>query len=173
VFVSGEPGIGKTSVVEAFLHQVRDRAESSAQGQILIGTGQCIEHYGEGEAYLPVLEALGRLAARGNGLLHDLLWRAAPSWLAQLPPLATEGELESLEHRLHGATRQRMLREIADLLAALAEAVPLILVIEDLHWSDYSTLDFLSSVTQRRESVRLLLIGTYRSSEMASDHPLR
>jgi DNA-binding winged helix-turn-helix (wHTH) protein/predicted ATPase len=175
VFVTGEPGIGKTSLVETFLHQLETRAEPPAAADgVWIGRGQCIEHYGEGEAYLPVLEALGRLAGRpGHTALLDLLWSAAPSWLAQLPSLVTDGELEALQHRLGGATRQRMLREIADVINALTTRVALVLVIEDLHWSDPSTLDFLSSVTQHREQARLLVIATYRSAELAAGHPLR
>jgi DNA-binding winged helix-turn-helix (wHTH) protein/predicted ATPase len=174
VFITGEPGIGKTSVVESFLRQVSVRTAGRESGGLLVAHGQCIEQYGEGEAYLPVLEALGRLAAgSGNGLVRDLLWRSAPSWLAQLPALVSEGELEILQRRLQGATQSRMLREITDLVGALSAQVPLILVIEDLHWSDHSTLDFISSVAQRREQVRLQLIGTYRLTEMGSDHPLR
>jgi DNA-binding winged helix-turn-helix (wHTH) protein/predicted ATPase len=196
VFVSGEPGIGKTTLVSAFLHSLESSVQRLASDDIYrhpsdvrtldsrpqtldasvwIGRGQCIEHYGEGEAYLPVLEALGRLAGKlENTLLLDLLRRHAPSWLAQLPALVSEGELGTLQRKLQGATRQRMLREIADVISALTTQVPLILVVEDLHWSDYSTLDFLSSVTQRREPGRLLLVGTYRSADMlASDHPLR
>ncbi len=55
IFVAGEPGIGKTSLVNAFLDQV------ATSGENWIGRGQCIEQYGAGEAYLPILEALGRL----------------------------------------------------------------------------------------------------------------
>ena len=53
VFLSGEPGIGKTTVVARFLQQLR------ARGNVRIGRGQCIEHYGPGEAYLPLLEVFG------------------------------------------------------------------------------------------------------------------
>jgi hypothetical protein len=56
VFVTGEPGIGKTAVVEAFLLGVRDWGLGIG---LWIGQGQCIEHFGAGEAYLPVLTALG------------------------------------------------------------------------------------------------------------------
>ena len=55
VFVTGEAGIGKTAVIEMFLTQV------AADARLLIMRGQCVEHYGPGEAYLPMLEALGRL----------------------------------------------------------------------------------------------------------------
>src|SRR5205823_6493677 len=69
-FVIGEPGIGKTALVEAYLQQV-----ASDQG-VWIGHGQCIEHYGAGEAYLPVLEALGRLCyAPGHELFLTALQR--------------------------------------------------------------------------------------------------
>ena len=55
VFVTGEAGIGKTALVDRFVAHV------AAAPQIGLGRGQCIEHYGTGEAYLPVLEAFGRL----------------------------------------------------------------------------------------------------------------
>jgi hypothetical protein len=60
VFVTGEPGIGKTTLVDRFLERVE------ASGQVSIGRGQCLEQYGEGEAYLPVLEAIGHWC-RGPG----------------------------------------------------------------------------------------------------------
>jgi len=81
VFVTGEPGIGKTTLVEAFLYQV------TAQ-DVWIGRGQCIEQYGAGEAYMPILEALGRLCREPGGAhLIALLHRHAPTWLVQMPGL--------------------------------------------------------------------------------------
>src|SRR5262245_6523318 len=79
-----------------------------------LGRGQCIEHYGAGEAYLPLLEALGRLrrALEGKGLI-ELLHHHAPSWLVQLPSVLTDEELETLQRRVAGATKERMLRELA------------------------------------------------------------
>src|SRR5262249_5769269 len=73
-----------------------------------------------------------------------------------------------------GASRQRMLREIAELLSEIAQEEILVLVLEDLHWGDYSTLDLISYLAGRREPARLLLIGTYRPVEVVlSGHPLR
>ena len=81
IFVTGEPGIGKTTLVDAFLSQVQ------ASGQARVARGQCIENYGEGEAYLPVLEALGRMCrGPGGDRLRDWLSRHAPTWLVQLAP---------------------------------------------------------------------------------------
>ena len=59
-------------------------------------------------------------------------------------------------------------------LEVLTEQIPFILVLEDLHWSDVSTLDLLSSLAQRTEPARLLIIGTYRPEEgLAEGYPLR
>src|SRR5215471_12797984 len=82
VFVTGEAGIGKTTLVDAFLAPLRDRPD------VRITSGQCVEHYGPGEAYLPLLEAITRLC-RGPGRERRIegLRRYAPSWLVQLPAL--------------------------------------------------------------------------------------
>jgi predicted ATPase/DNA-binding winged helix-turn-helix (wHTH) protein len=168
VFVTGEAGLGKTTVVEAFLAQVGDREA------FRIGRGQCIEHYGVGEAYLPVLESLGRLCqAAGGAELTALLARRAPTWLVQMPWLLSPADLQTLQRQVVGATRERMLREMAEALEALTTSQPLILVLEDLHWSDYSTLDLLAMLARRQEPARLLLLGTYRPAEVARrEHPV-
>ena len=91
VFVTGEPGIGKTTVVEAFLEQV------STPHNLWTACGQCLEHYGAGEAYLPMLEALGRLCQQPTGQpLIALLHQYAPSWLAQMAWLLGSEEREKL-----------------------------------------------------------------------------
>ena len=169
VFVSGEVGIGKTAVVEAFLARATDSQH------LWVGRGQCLEHYGAGEAYMPVLDALGRLC-RGPGgeRLVEVLARLAPTWLAQMPSLVSAADLEGLQRKILGATRERMLREMAEAVEALTAEKPLILVLEDLHWSDHSTLDLVSCLAQRQEAARLLLIGTYRPAELhMNQQPLK
>lgn len=81
--------------------------------------GQCVEHFGAGEAYLPVLEALGRLcrATAGKEAI-GLLCRCAPTWLIQMPGLISDQELEAAQHRVHGTTHERMLRELTEVLEA-------------------------------------------------------
>lgn len=168
VFVTGEAGIGKTTVIERFL------AAAESQGALLVARGQCVEHRGAGEAYLPVLEALGRLARRpgAEGLVR-LLAQQAPTWLAQMPWLIEDDELESVQRRLTGATHERMLREMLETLEAIGAETTVALVLEDLHWSDPSTIDLLEAVAKRREPVRLLVLGTYRRGEaIAQDHPV-
>ena len=168
VFVTGEAGIGKTTLVEAFLAQVKHHAS------VWIGRGQCVEQHGAGEAYMPVLEALERLCRRTDGQrLVDVLAQHAPSWLAQLPSLLEPDALEALQRRIQGVTRERMLREMVKALEALTTEVCLVLVLEDLQWSDHSTLALLSVLAQRQETARLLVLTTYRPADISNaDHPL-
>jgi predicted ATPase len=79
-----------------------------------------------------------------------------------------------LAQELQGTTRERMLRECAALLETLTTAHPLVLILDDLHWSDYATLDLLALLARRRDPARLLLLGTFRPVEtMVQGHPLR
>ena len=154
VFITGEAGIGKSSLVETFVAQL------PAAVDVWIGHGQCIEQYGAGEAYLPLLEALGQLGRRPDAVrLVTLLGQQAPNWLLQLPALVPAAEFEALRRRTRGTTQGRMLRELAEAVEALTAAPPLVLVLEDLHWSDLSTLEWLAYVAQRRTAAQLLRAG--------------
>jgi DNA-binding winged helix-turn-helix (wHTH) protein/predicted ATPase len=167
IFVTGEAGVGKTALVDAFLRRIPSNLN------IRISQGQCLEQYGTSEAYLPVLEAVGRLA-REYPAVANVLHSHAPMWLLQMPSLVSASDSELLRREVFGASHERMLREMGEALEALAKELPLVLVLEDLHWSDYSTLDLISSMATQRQAVRLMLIGTYRTSELiVSGHPLQ
>jgi DNA-binding winged helix-turn-helix (wHTH) protein/predicted ATPase len=167
VFVTGEAGIGKTALVDTFARSL------ASDGSIRVGRGQCLEQYGTGEAYLPVLEAIGRLC-REQGQVVDVLRAHAPMWLLQMPSLVSASDRELLSREVFGATRERMLREMCEALEALAADFPLVLILEDLHWSDYSTLDLISYLARQRHAAQLMLIGTYRTVELiVSGHPLK
>lgn len=168
-FITGEAGIGKTTLVDAFL------ARLAAHEPLHLGRGQCLDHYGAGEAYLPLLEALGQMGRAADGPhLTEVLRRHAPSWLLQLPALWSVEELPGLQQRTLGATRERMLRELAEAVEALAHDRPVVVVLEDLHWSDVSTLDWVAYVARRRASARLLVLGTYRPVDaVVREHPIR
>ena len=167
VFVTGEAGIGKTALVDAFARNI------DSDRSILIGRGQCLEQYGTSEAYLPILEAMGRLCRRHEHVLRAL--RAhAPMWLMQMPSLVSAADRELLSREVAGATRGRMLREMGEALEALTADEPLVLILEDLHWSDNSTLDLISYLARQRDKAQLMLIGTYRTAELIlSGHPLK
>jgi len=168
MFLFGEPGIGKTTLVDRFLDQVRE------DGKVRIGHGQCVEHYGPGEAYLPLLEAFGQLYREPGGeQVLAVLRRHAPTWLAQMPGLLKAGDLEAVQRQGPGVNRERMLRELAEAIEAIAADAVLVLVLEDLQWADASTLDAIVYLAQRRQ-VRLYLVGTYRPTDVVvSGHPLR
>jgi len=165
VFVAGGPGSGKTALAESFVRS------AAADTQVSVAAGQCFEHFGSGEAYLPVLEALSRL---GRGPASERLIRVlsthAPTWLAHLPGLRPKGSPESVPV----APPERMLREMAEAIEQLTADALFVLVLEDLHWADYSTLDLVSALARRREPAQLLVLATYRPVEaVLTGHPLR
>ena len=167
--ILGEAGIGKTALVEAFVAQV------AATEDIWVGRGQCMDHYGTGEPYLPVLEALGRLCRDADGdRFVSCLRHYAPSWLAHLPAVLAPEDRDALVRATHDATPARMLRELTDALEVLTAARPLVLVLEDLHWSDRATLAWLAYLARRRDPAHVLILGTYRPGEVLGQaHPLR
>lgn len=166
VFVTGEAGIGKTSLVKTFLSSPTTSTRAS------IGHAQCIELYGTSEPYLPIFEAMQRLGNEiGTDKLAIYLKSFAPTWLAQMPWLG-DGALPPADGA--GVTPQRMLRELAQALEAMSAARPVVLWLEDLHWSDRSTLDAISFLARRSETARLMLIGSYRPAEArARRHPVQ
>jgi DNA-binding winged helix-turn-helix (wHTH) protein/predicted ATPase len=162
VLVTGEPGIGKSSLADAFLERIRTGRE------VQIAHGQCLDHHGVGEPYLPLIEALTRLAAASDGgRVKEILAAHAPSWLAQMPSLWTRSERGTLETRGR-ATRERMLRELTQAVEAIAAQTPLLLKLEDIHWSDASTLDWLAHVARRPEPAQLMLVATFRPATAAA-----
>jgi len=163
VWVAGEPGIGKTSVIEHFI---------AGLGDVLCVRGQCVEQYGSGEPYLPVLEALSQLC-RSDSSLVSLLKSVAPTWLLQLPWLSTAEERDGLRRDLAGASADRMLREMGEVLDRCGERQPLLLLTEDLHWSDRATIQLIDYIARRRGSAPLMWLGSFRLADVvALDHPL-
>jgi DNA-binding winged helix-turn-helix (wHTH) protein/predicted ATPase len=170
LFLTGPAGSGKTTLVDAFLARV------AADRGVPVARGQCVEQYGAGEAYLPIFEAFHRLSRASSGAhtFLSVLRRHAPTWLLQMPDLLTAAERKRLLRAVQGSSRERILREMAEAIEAFTANETLIIVMEDLHWSDYATLDFLSFLARRQEPARLLLLGVYRSEEFTqSGHPLR
>src|SRR5271157_3427608 len=122
-----------------------------------------------------MLEALGQLC-RGPAAdsVVQVLATQAPTWLVQLPSLMKREQRERLQREIVGATRERMLREIADALETITAESPLLLVFSDLHWVDPSTVDLISVLARRRQPAKLLVIGTYRPVDvLLAEHPLK
>ena len=167
VFVTGEAGIGKTALVDEFL-------AAASQGDTRVMGGGCVEGYGGTEPYYPVLEALGRLCRGAGGeQVKTALVSIAPTWAILMPSCVPADILDSLLARTLGAGRERMMREICDLLQTLARERPLLLVLDDLHWADFSTIDMLSALAQLEGPLRLMIVAVYRSDDASSvRHPV-
>ena len=195
VFVAGEAGIGKTALIDAFLSDVRGPKSREANQKAKIENqkskipysptpnpwsldwsgGSALSTTGRGRPICRCWKHWGGWAeCSGGERLVPVLSQVAPTWLAQLPALLSPAELEAVQRRVQGATRERMLREIAEAIEALSVERPLVLVLEDLHWSDPSTVELLALLARRREAARLLVVGTYRPVELVvTNHPLK
>jgi len=122
-----------------------------------------------------VFEALGQWVrdSAGGSVVHTLA-KQAPTWLIQFPSLVKSDQREALQKEILGATRERMVREICEALESLTAQDSLVLILEDLHWVDPSTLDFISALARRRGPAKLLLLGTYRPADViVSGSPLK
>lgn len=157
LFVAGEPGIGKTTLVDKLLNA------PLVSRFALVGRGQCPDQYGKGDTYLPVFEALGQICgARRGKNAREVLVRDAPSWADHLPQLRAP-ETPSGNNNGGGATPTHMLTELNRALNAIATKRPVMLVLEDLHLSDRATVELLAYLAKRRDPARLMIVGTYRT----------
>ncbi|HEX4951419.1 MAG TPA: AAA family ATPase, partial [Blastocatellia bacterium] len=166
VCVAGEPGIGKTTLVEDWL------TELAAEKQSAIARGRCSERLAGTEAYLPLLEALeGLLRADPNRA--TTMRQLAPTWYAQVASLShNDSETHRLLTEVKAASQERMKRELAAFLQAVAEPQPLVIFFDDLHWADVSTIDLLSFLAGKFDALRMLIVVTYRPSDMLlAKHP--
>jgi DNA-binding winged helix-turn-helix (wHTH) protein len=170
IFITGEPGIGKTALVEEFAGLA-----SAAERSLRIAQGQTVGGEAGSEAYYPVLVALGQLCRGGDSsALVEILAKHAPTWLVQFPALLKPEHRETLQTELLGATRNRMLREIREALDAFTAENPVLYVYEDVHWVDPATVDLLSAYAQDKFPAKTMVIITMRSPEfLAANHPLK
>jgi predicted ATPase/DNA-binding winged helix-turn-helix (wHTH) protein len=165
--VSGEAGAGKTTLVDVFLER------ATVPGPALIGWGACVEQYGSGQAYLPVLDAVRALCrGRSADRVIEVFTRHAPAWLVQMPGVVRPDRLDDLQRRAAGATQARIVCELADALEALSVDAPVVLVFDDLQWTDPSTAELIAFLGSRREPAQILIVGTYRPEEASRGHPL-
>ncbi|WP_241562421.1 helix-turn-helix transcriptional regulator [Streptomyces hoynatensis] len=162
--IGGEAGVGKSRLVEEFLTRARTSGAVTA-------TGVCVEVGAEGMAFAPVSTVLRGLYRQ----LGEELSQAAGGFGGELARLLPELGRPALGgHPLwDGEVRGRLFELTARLLETLAQERLLVLVVEDLHWSDQSTRDLLGYLLRSLQRGRLLLLATYRSDDIHRRHPLR
>ncbi|MGD2176662.1 MAG: tetratricopeptide repeat protein [Anaerolineae bacterium] len=190
VLVSGEAGIGKTSLVERFL-----ALAAQCHPRVSIAKGQCSERFGHGEAYLPFIEALRMLLSGEEkksvrDKVLDIALETAPSWLEAIPAVgqalrASFETAQAVRTRFGGETSQvtapdpeHVLQEYAGVLTRLSQENALLLFVDDLQWSDDASVDLLVHLSRRIGGNRILILGTYRPSDVdvgrdGQPHPLR
>jgi predicted ATPase/tRNA A-37 threonylcarbamoyl transferase component Bud32 len=161
--ITGEAGIGKTSVLEAFFSSLLKLNEDP-----IIGRGRCSQRLAGEEPYLPILESLEGILGLHSGLpIAEVMRDAAPTWYN----LVAEDTSASSAPR-PANSQERMKREFVALCQEISALRPLILFIDDLHWADISTVDILNHLTTHFRKMRVLVITTYRPSDMAlAGHP--
>ncbi len=160
--VAGEPGIGKTTLVQDFLSSLQASGKS-----FHLAIGRCSQRLAGEEAYLPFLEALESLLRSDSGAVRHKLKTLAPSWYAQLFPLSEADPSDAaLQAHARAATQEKVKRELAAFFCEITRQNPLVLFFDDVHWTDPSTVDLLSHLATKFDGTRILVIVTYRPSEL-------
>ena len=162
VFLAGEPGVGKTRLAAELAKQVHDEGAT-------VLAGRCDEDLGV--PYQPFVEALRHFVDHAPGLEARLgryggeLARLVPELTERAPglpaPLRSDPEME----------RYRLFDAVAAWLTATANVEPVLLVLDDIQWAAKPTLMLLRHVVASARG-RILVLGTYRDTELTHDHPL-
>ena len=144
VTVAGEPGLGKTALVDEFLAAV------SQSGNARVARGRCSERLAGSEAYLPFLEALDNLLrSESHGSLVRVVKSVAPNWYAQVRSSSDDQSAARALAEAGAGSPHRMKREMAALLEEASRLHPVVLFLDDLHWGDASTVDLLGYLADR------------------------
>ena len=162
VLIAGEAGIGKTRLAS-------ELAERAREAGATVLSGRCIDLVGSGLPYLPLVEALRPLRrspalANVGGSLREL---------SRLVPELSEPGMP-MPPAVGGPDSQlRLLEETRDVLERVGAEAPVVLVLEDLHWADGSTLDLVAFLAHAARAQRMLVVATYRSDEIEPESSLR
>jgi tetratricopeptide (TPR) repeat protein len=188
VFLSAEPGAGKTTLTHHFLEQVAE-----AHPEALVIRATCSEQYGAGEPYQPFVEAFRRLAlerdhreqqTKGRSF-RDIAKQIAPYWIAAIPVageaiaagISTAAELRQ-QFQSGGAqaapSEEALFFQYTELFFTAASEAPVLLFLDDLHWADRASVSLLTHLGRRVGNQRVLVLGTYRPTEVDTGrHPMR
>jgi tetratricopeptide (TPR) repeat protein len=166
--VAGEPGIGKTTLVEDFLQDL-----TLQRPPCYVVRGRCSERLAGTEAYLPFLEALENLVRGPNGeSVGRLMKLLAPNWYAQVVPIGASESSSDRAFEVKASSQERLKRELDAFFQQLCRLRPLVLFFDDLHWADASTVDLIGYIATRFATTRIVLVTTYRPADLLlGKHP--
>ena len=166
--VAGEPGIGKTTLIEEFLAN----AAASTQPYYL-ARGRSSERLAGTETYFPFLEALESLLHReGNEELTRTMKLLAPTWYLQIAHPSDSSVSSQIVDAAQTSSQDRMKRELVAFLQEVSRTQPLVFFFDDLQWADVSTIDLVAYLASKFKAMHLLIVVAYRQSEMLlANHP--
>jgi DNA-binding CsgD family transcriptional regulator/tetratricopeptide (TPR) repeat protein len=165
VLVAGESGIGKSRLVAELGSRARERG-------FTVLTGECIE-LAEGDLpFAALVGALRSLWRESDGDARAILGERSEELSRLLPELGS-GDPTAMEEGEEAGAQARLFERLLGVFTALARETPSLVVIEDLHWADRSTRDFIAFLVRNFRRERLLLLATYRSDELHRRHPVR
>ncbi|HET6954901.1 MAG TPA: AAA family ATPase, partial [Acidimicrobiales bacterium] len=173
VLVGGEAGVGKSRLVSEAAGEARRR-----NARVLVG--QCLDLDEGGLPYAPVVDVLRTLDREltpedGAATLAPLRALLGGEEAAAPPPAARGGPAghTPTPPSANPLGQARLFELLLTVIERLVAAAPLVLVVEDLHWADRSTLDLVSLVASNTRNLPVLTVCTYRSDDVPPRHPLR
>jgi class 3 adenylate cyclase/tetratricopeptide (TPR) repeat protein len=168
MLLTGEPGVGKTRLAQEVTLALRNR-------RFAIGVGRCYVPE-QAVAYYPFRDALTLLHTLASADMRTQMPTRWPS-LARLLSFQLSLPTTPASHETDSASsqeaQQRLFSEVAQALLALADHRPVAVLLDDLHWADSASLALLKYLARHTRAARVLLLGTYRDSEVPLQHPLR
>ena len=166
VLVAGEPGVGKTRLVAQL-------AEAAREESATVVAGGCDEQVNF--PFQPIVEALRHFLAHCPADERQSRLGPHAAELARLVPEIAEfadvdgGLTPALDE---DSERLRVFEAVATWLASAGAGGPVLLVLDDLHWADSATVLLLRHLVRRNAAERVLIVGTYRDTDVDRRHPL-
>jgi DNA-binding CsgD family transcriptional regulator/tetratricopeptide (TPR) repeat protein len=168
LMLRGEPGIGKSRCAEAFAHAAEE------QGALVVW-GRCYEEPGA-PPYWPWVQILREFIDASSPSEVRFTMGQGVSDIATIVPELADGDSPPAPSATPfdpAETRFRMFDAIARFFAKATQQVPLVAVIDDLHWADVPSLSLLEFLSHELQRCRLLIVGTYRDNEVSRKSPLQ
>lgn len=164
ICVAANAGYGKTRLLETWLTQCREEA--------IVLRGGCYNECEALEAYAPVITALQNLLRRDPAYLN-IMRELAPAWLAQFPSLLNQKDRDSILRAAANTDAGKMRREFTELITGLSERGPIVLLLDDMQWSDTATASLLSYLVRELQERPVLILFAYRDSAVqVHGHPI-